>query len=82
MKFMNVKMRAAFNHFQKTDKTLFSIAKKVDVEPIEPRKVNEYFYSLCYEIIGQQLAKNAARAIFDRFKKLYPNGKIIPEFSE
>lgn len=76
---MATKIHAVLNHFQKVDPILFSIAKKIDLERIEPRKTDDYFRSLCYEIIGQQLAKNAARAIFDRFQKLFPNKKITPK---
>lgn len=76
---MNAKIRAVLNHFQKTDPILFSIAKRVDIEQIESRETEDYFHSLCHEIIGQQLAKNAAYAIFDRFKKLFPSERITPE---
>ena len=76
---MNAKIRAVLNHFQKIDPILFSIAKRVDIEQIEPRETKDYFHSLCHEIIGQQLAKNAARAIFDRFKKLFASERITPE---
>jgi len=76
---MNAKIRAVLNHFQKTDPILFSIAKRVDIEQIKSRETEDYFYSLCHEIIGQQLAKNAAYAIFDRFKKLFASERITPE---
>ena len=76
---MNAKIRAVLNHFQKIDPILFSIAKRVDIEQIEARETKDYFHSLCHEIIGQQLAKNAARAIFDRFKKLFASERITPE---
>lgn len=76
---MNAKIRAVLNHFQKIDPILFSIAKRVDIEQIESRETKDYFHSLCHEIIGQQLAKNAARAIFDRFKKLFASERITPE---
>ena len=76
---MNAKIRAVLNHFQKTDPVLFSIAKRVDIEQIESRETEDYFHSLCHEIIGQQLAKNAAYAIFDRFRKLFVSEKITPE---
>ena len=76
---MNAKIRAVLNHFQKTDPILFSIAKRVDIEQIESRETEDYFHSLCHEIIGQQLAKNAACAIFDRFKKLFASERITPE---
>jgi len=76
---MNAKIRAVLNHFQKTDPILFSIAKRVDIEQIKSRETEDYFHSLCHEIIGQQLAKNAACAIFDRFKKLFASERITPE---
>ena len=76
---MNAKIRAVLNHFQKTDPILFSIAKRVDIEQLESRETEDYFHSLCREIIGQQLAKNAASAIFDRFRKLFASEKIAPE---
>ena len=76
---MNTKIRAVLNHFQKTDPILFSIAKRVDIEQLESRETEDYFHSLCREIIGQQLAKNAASAIFDRFRKLFASEKIAPE---
>ena len=76
---MNAKIRAVLNHFQKTDPILFSIAKRVDIEQIESRETEDYFHSLCCEIIGQQLAKNAASAIFGRFKKLFASERITPE---
>lgn len=73
---MNSNTQKALNHFQKTDPILFSIAKKVDLEPVKSREAEDYFYALCYEIIGQQLAKKAAQAIFGRFKELFSKGKI------
>lgn len=78
-KFMNAKIHAVLDHFKKADSVLFSVAKKIDLEVIEPRNEADYFHSLCYEIIGQQLAKNAARAIFGRFKMLFPGEQITPE---
>ncbi len=76
---MNVKLRAVLRHFRKADPILFTIAKKVELDEVEPRKTDEYFYALCYEIISQQLAKSAARSIFSRFKKLFPRERITPE---
>ncbi len=76
---MNAKVRTVLNHFQKTDPILFFIAKRVDIEQIESRETANYFHSLCRVIIGQQLAKNAANAIFERFRKLFANGIITPE---
>ncbi len=76
---MNAKIRAVLDHFQKTDPILFSVAKRVDIEDMESGETEDYFHSLCHEIIGQQLAKNAASAIFDRFNKLFASERITPE---
>ncbi len=76
---MNAKIRAVLNHFQKTDPILFSTAKRIDIEQIESRETEDYFHLLCHNIIDQQLAKNAADAIFDRFSKLFASKKITPE---
>ena len=71
----------ATKHFQKMDPVLYSLIKKVGpVEAIKPRSQSVYFQSICREIIGQQLNGKVARVIFDRFTKLFPNQKIIPEY--
>ncbi len=76
---MNAKIRAVLNHFQKTDPILFSIAKRVDIEQIKSRETEDYFHSLCHQIIGQQLTGKAASAISDRFNKLFESERITPE---
>ncbi len=76
---MNAKIRAVLNHFQKTDPVLFSIAKRVDIEQIKSRETEDYFHSLCHQIIGQQLTGKAASAISDRFNKLFESERITPE---
>lgn len=38
-----------------------------------------FFAKLCQEIIGQQLAGKAAKAIHDRFTGLFPNKKVTPD---
>lgn len=43
------------------------------------KKSDDYFVSLCREIIGQQLNDKVANTIFARFKKLFPKGKISAE---
>lgn len=45
------------------------------VQGLHPDKPENYFSRLCREIIGQQLADKASRAIFSRFEKLF-SGKI------
>lgn len=69
------------NHFKKVDPVLYSIIERIDpLEEIKPRRPKEYFYSLCREIINQQLADKAAYAIFNRFLNLFPKQKVIPSF--
>ena len=73
------KTKTVLNHFKKHDPVMFSMAKRLGIQEIKPQKPNYYFYSLCYAIIGQQLAGSAAKAIFARFERLFPDGKITPE---
>jgi DNA-3-methyladenine glycosylase II len=72
--------KEAAKHFQKTDKILYNLMRKVGpIEVIKPRSPAAYFQSLCREIIGQQLNGKVARVIFDRFTKLFPEQNITPE---
>jgi DNA-3-methyladenine glycosylase II len=64
-------------HFEKVDPILFAEAKRVGFHEMIPRKPEEYFASLCREIVGQQLSNKVARIIFGRFKDLV--GEITPE---
>ena len=75
------KRKKVLNHFRKADPTLFAISKKVGINPIETREPSYYFYALCYDIIGQQLAGAATKAIFSRFENLFPKGKIMPRYA-
>lgn len=63
-------------HFQAVDPILFSFIDRI--EPFELVKYDDYFVSLCREIIGQQLAGKAADAIYARFLKLFPKGRVTP----
>ena len=73
-------MEEAAKHFQKTDKILYDLMRKVGpIEVIKPRSPDAYFQSLCREIVGQQLNGKVARVIFDRFTKLFPEQNITPE---
>jgi DNA-3-methyladenine glycosylase II len=65
------------NHFEKVDPILFAEAKRVGFHEMVPRKPEEYFASLCREIVGQQLSNKVARVIFGRFKDLV--GDITPD---
>jgi DNA-3-methyladenine glycosylase II len=67
---------AARKHFQKVDPVLFRAAVSVGkLEAISPRRPKDYFAALCRDIISQQLAGTAARAILKRFKELFPQKK-------
>lgn len=64
-------------HFKKVDPVLYSWAIKTGkLEIIVKDKPENYFYRLCYEIIGQQLSDKSSSAIFGRFKKLFPRKKF------
>lgn len=64
-------------HFQNVDKNLYTLACLFD--DISIQHSENYFLSLCREIITQQLAGGAARAIFGRFEMLFVKEKITPE---
>lgn len=73
-------MKHIITHFKKTDPILHStILKFESLDFLTLSKSDDYFKSLCREIIGQQLAGAAARKIFDRFEKLFPSKKITPD---
>ena len=65
------------NHFKNVDPLLFSLTPSSN--DISVQHSSNYFLSLCREIITQQLAGGAARAILGRFKKLFLQGKVTPE---
>ncbi len=62
--------------FLKKDKALKQIIEK-DGE-IELTKNKDYFESLIEAIIFQQISWKAAKTIFEKYKKLFPKGKITP----
>lgn len=64
------------NHFKKVDPILFSLTS-LSCKSIQHS--NNYFLSLCREIITQQLASGAAHAIFGRFEKLFLHRDVTPE---
>lgn len=64
-------------HFTKVDpilSTLLSFGSDISIQHSE-----NYFLSLCREILTQQLAGGAARAIFGRFEKLFTNETVTVE---
>lgn len=74
---MHKKIRA---HFQKNDPVLYeAFLKLTTIHNYKLEKSNDYFASLCREIVGQQLNGKVARIIYDRFKDLFPNKKVTAE---
>lgn len=68
-------------HFQKTDPVLFKIIQEiVSLEDLAPRLRKDYFFSLCKQIVNQQLSGKAADKIFGRFIGLFPNKKITSKY--
>lgn len=68
------------HHFKKNDPVIFSVIQKnKTVQELELSRSNNYFRSLCREIIGQQLASKAAHKIFERFLSLFPKKKVSPK---
>lgn len=62
-------------HFRQVDPVLFSMIAKIRlIENIT--KSHDFFSDLCETIINQQLSEKVGTVIFDRFKNLFPNGKI------
>ncbi|MBT4124184.1 MAG: DNA-3-methyladenine glycosylase 2 family protein [Candidatus Pacebacteria bacterium] len=75
-----MRVRKIKAHFKKSDPVIFGVIDKVKITPLElMEKPSGYFKKLCREIISQQLAGKAARAIVGRFNKLFDGGKINPE---
>lgn len=73
-------MQHIINHFKKSDPVLHSALSKLpSLEFLKLSKSDDYFRSLCREIIGQQLAGAAASKIFARFENLFNNKKITPD---
>ena len=64
-------------HFRKADPILFPVLARMELKPLEAeRDPKHYFPKLCREIISQQLGSGAARAIFTKFKNLFPRKQI------
>ena len=66
-------------HFQTVDPILYSLfVKHTSLKTITREQSNDYFHSLCREIVGQQLSGKVADVLFDRFKKLFPRKHVTP----
>lgn len=67
-------------HFKKKDPILHSYLKQVGpIEDLQGDLPKNYFFRICKEIVGQQLSSKAGRAIFSRFKNVFPKGVVCPE---
>ena len=64
----------AKKHFKKVDPLLHAASLEIEVADIVPSK--DLFRDIVWTIIGQQLSSRAADAIFARFQKLFPRGRI------
>lgn len=74
------KLKIIIQHFADNDPIIHDAIQRTNFSAwLKPRKTDEYFISLCREIVSQQLAGSAARAIFGRFKELFGNDPITPD---
>lgn len=74
------KVRIIKSHFKKHDNIIYGVMLNMDFSLLpSPEKPANYFAKLCREIIGQQLASKAAKAILSRFTGLFPNKKVTPD---
>ena len=64
-------------HFNKHDKTMALIVKRVGPIKLKPNK--KYFLVLCRSIISQQISVKSAEAILRRFLKLFPKQFPSPQ---
>lgn len=74
-----VKSKKILVHFQSVDPALYSLSQSIILEDHPPRHTNQYFASLCREIIGQQLSGRVADVLFERLEKLFPRRKVTPK---
>ena len=66
-------------HFQEHDKVLFLALEKLGpLKELQSDEPENYFFRLCREIVGQQLADKASEAIFSRFEELFSGRKVTP----
>ena len=64
-----------YDHFKNSDNVLYKVLKKIDtIKPLV--KSDNFFADLCETITNQQLSEKVGTVIFNRFKKLFPKGKI------
>ncbi|PIR42568.1 DNA-3-methyladenine glycosylase 2 family protein [candidate division WWE3 bacterium CG_4_9_14_0_2_um_filter_35_11] len=76
-------MDKILSHFKSSDPLIFEILKNVNLDNWIGGEVlpDKYFVALCRGIVGQQLSKKAAAAIYKKFLTLFNSNKsnINPE---
>lgn len=69
------------DYFQKNDPLLYQTTTQVgDINSLSVDDPSNYFLNLIEAIISQQLSGKAADSIFSRFKKIFPNDIITPQY--
>lgn len=69
------------DYFQKNDTLLYQTTTQVgDINSLSVDDPSNYFLNLIEAIISQQLSGKAADSIFSRFKKIFPNDIITPQY--
>lgn len=67
------------SHFKDVDPVIYAVIKEMELVPfLASKRSTGYFKKLCREIISQQLAGKAARAIVKRFDDLFKESKVTP----
>ena len=69
--------KKALKLFARVDPILYQAA--LTVEKLKLRKSDDYFASLVYQIINQQLSEKAGDTIYEKFIALFPDKKLTPE---
>jgi DNA-3-methyladenine glycosylase II len=68
------------HHFRTVDPLIYSVMADLNFNDwIQPRNPDDYFISLCRDIIAQQLSDKASDTITQRFAKLFPKNHVTPQ---
>jgi len=72
------KIRLAEDHLRTNDPVMASIIKEIGRCGLVRSKREDPFIAIVEAIIWQQLSGKAARTIYERFLKIFPNGRPTP----
>ncbi|MBI5133894.1 MAG: DNA-3-methyladenine glycosylase 2 family protein [Candidatus Taylorbacteria bacterium] len=64
-------------HFKKADPRLYKASLEFEIADL--KLSDDLFRDIVWTIVGQQLSGKAADTIFERFQKLLPGGRVVPE---